>query len=80
MSKIDPYTPTVWLNGSILLIFCLYNRIIVLIAKVIVDDAPLSNAKNPAITLIDNRELPIDHRQSPDRDWENPFASVCSEP
>ena len=42
--------------------------IIVLIATLIVDDARLSNAKNLGITVIGNRELPIDHRQSPDRD------------
>ena len=42
--------------------------IIVVIATVIIDDARLLNAKNLAITVTDNRELPIDHRQSPDRD------------
>ena len=42
--------------------------IIVVIATTIIDDGRFSNAKNLAITVIDNRLSMIDNRQSPDRD------------
>ena len=42
--------------------------IIVLIVDNLIEHRRLSNVKYLTITLIDNRVLMIEHRQSPDRD------------